>query len=396
MQHTVLLHKILTEAHAIGHKKRLDSLLQAVHSVMAGAKLSLTSIGRHIDKPIKPRSKIQSINYLLSNGHLHNERIDIYAAINQYLCAGTQTLYVAVDWSTLVPHDLHLLRASLMIKGRAMVVYEEVHPQSQLGNSKVHLSFLKKLHKVLPDDKNVCLMTDAGFRTDFFRQVQDLGWDYVGRLLTNMLYTLSDENHWKPCADLYDQAKSTPEAIGAVVVSKRNPFYSNLYLYKKIKQPCLTKKKRYILYGKKEKNQTNSANKPWLIASSLKTPPENIMTIYRQRMKIEHDFRNLKNKTWGLGLRDSRTNDPMRLRLQLLIGMLATFALWFVGLCIEKQQLHYEFQANSIKNKRVLSLVFLGLEAIRSGYLKYLKPPNLHDLYEPLLDFDKPPNGQIL
>jgi hypothetical protein len=60
----------------------------------------------------------------------------------------------------------------------------------------------------------------------------------------------------------------------------------------------------------------------------------------------------------------------MRLTLQLMIGYLASFLLWLIGLCLEEKRLHLDSQANSIKHKRVLSLIFLALEAIRSGYMK--------------------------
>ena len=46
--------------------------------------------------------------------------------------------------------------------------------------------------------------------------------------------------------------------------------------------------------------------------------------------------------------------------------------LWLIGLCLEEKGLHRDFQGNSIKNKRVLSLIFLGIEAIRSGYMKFI------------------------
>lgn len=71
MQHTELLHNILEKAGTIQHMGRLKSVLNAVESVMSGANLDLTSLGRHMNKEIKPKSKIKEIDYLLSNGHLH-------------------------------------------------------------------------------------------------------------------------------------------------------------------------------------------------------------------------------------------------------------------------------------------------------------------------------------
>ena len=190
-----------------------------------------------------------------------------------------------------------------------------------------------------------------------------------------MKYLSDDGSTWQDCPSLYEQATSEPQELGKVTLAKSNKIESNLYLYKKIKKVTLSdmKKPRKIKHGRKEKNYLNAAKKPWLIASSLNISVEKIMRIYKARMKIEHDFRDSKDPKWGVGIRRSRTVDPLRLIIQLLIGFLASFMLWLIGLCLEKKGLHRDFQANSIKHKRVLSLVFLALEAIRSGYMKYIR-----------------------
>ncbi len=95
MQHTELLHNILEKSGSIRHKGRLKSLMAAVTSVMNGANLSLTSIGRHVGKEIKPKSKIKEIDYLLGNGFLHKERLPIYKAVNY---CSTSTTYVACKY----------------------------------------------------------------------------------------------------------------------------------------------------------------------------------------------------------------------------------------------------------------------------------------------------------
>ena len=376
MQHTLLLHTILEKSQAIKHEVRLKSLMLAVGGVLAGSDLSLTGLGRHMPKGIKPRSKIQEINYLLGNGHLRNERLEIYRALNQWMIGEEKQLFIIVDWSPIVAHQHHLLRASLIRKGRSMTVYEEIHPESVLGNREVHCAFLKNLKRTLPASCEICVIVDAGFRTDFFVQVETENWDYVGRVLSNMHYLLGEEKTWQACPLLYEQATSEPQAVGQVKLSKANKIESHLYLYKKLEKENEGKKGiwvRKIKYRQNEKEYKNSAKKPWLIASSFKISPEKVMAIYRKRMKIEHDFRDSKDPKWGLGLRRSRSMDPGRLSIQLLIGALAAFVLWLIGLCLEKKGLHRDFQANSVKHKRVLSLVFLALEAIRSGYLKFIK-----------------------
>ena len=390
MQQTELLHNILKNSGAVKHKTRLKSLVTAVESVLNGANLSLTSIGRHLKKDITPKSKIKEVDYLLNNGHLHRERISIYKAINEWIIGESQLLFIAIHWSSIVAHKQHLLRASLVCKGRSITVYEEIHPESELGNRESHQHFLKNLKKVLPSGREICILVDAGFRTDFFIQVQTEDWDYVGRILSTMHYTPRDKEGWKACTSLYEQATTEPESIGPVKLAKSNKLDSQLYLYKKFVDESSTEKKvtiRKIKHGRKEKDYKNAAKKPWLIASSLEIPAKKIMAIYKKRMKIEHDFRDSKDPKWGLGIRESRTTDPMGLIIQLLIGFAASFLLWIIGLCLEKKCLHRDFQANSIKDKRVLSLIFLAREAIRSGYMKYISERDFWEIKKkPLVD----------
>jgi hypothetical protein len=53
---------------------------------------------------------------------------------------------IIVDWSDLRPdRSLQLLRASLVLQGRALTLYEEVHPISRAASLQVHRSFFKEL-----------------------------------------------------------------------------------------------------------------------------------------------------------------------------------------------------------------------------------------------------------
>lgn len=390
MQHTELLHNILEKSGAIQHKGRLKSLMIAVSSVMHGASLSLTSMGRNLGKAIKPKSKIKEIDYLLSNGLLHRERLPIYRAVSEWVIGQEKILLIVIDWSSIVAHQQHLLRASIIRKGRCVTVYEEIYPEKKLANRESHALFLRNLKLVLPKDREVIIIADAGFRTDFFMQVQTNDWDFLARVLSNMKYTMSDEQ-WHRCPELYEQATSEPAHVGAVTLAKSNKIDCHLYLYKKLKEVSELPgqvRVRKITHGKREKDYRNAARKPWLIASSMKLTAEKAIKIYSKRMKIEHDFRDSKDPKWGMGMRESRSCDPTRLTIQLLIGFLASFMLWLIGLCLEKQERHRDFQANSIKHKRVLSLIFLALEAIRNGYMKFISKSDFIKIKQNLYDDD--------
>jgi hypothetical protein len=387
MQHIELLHSILEKSGSIRHQTRLRSLLVAVSSVTGGASLSLTSMGRHVAKEIKPKSKIKEIDYLLSNGHLHRERFSIYKTVSSEIIGKEKYLLIVIDWSSIVAHQQHLLRASVVRRGRCMTIYEEVHPEKMLANGDCHACFLKNLKELLPKDREVIIVVDAGFRTDFFAQVQTNDWDFLGRVLSNMKYTTCN-GEWQGCPTLYEQATPEPQHIAAVTLAKSNKVDCHLYLYKKPKEDRGQARRRKITHGKREKDYSNAARKPWLIACSMKLSAEKVMKIYAKRMKIEHDFRDSKDPKWGMGMRINRSQDPMRLTLQLLIGFLAAFLLWLIGLCLEEKGLHRDFQANSIKHKRVLSLVFLALEAVRNGYMKFISKADLTEIKQKIYDED--------
>ena len=112
---------------------------------------------------------------LVGNHHLAVERLPIYAAMASWLLKSLPLLIVLVDWSPL-PDDQsqQLLRASLPVGGRIITLYEEVHPGSKLGNRPVQQHFLARLKQVLPPQVTPIMVADSGFRTLFFRAVENL------------------------------------------------------------------------------------------------------------------------------------------------------------------------------------------------------------------------------
>ncbi len=109
-------------------------------------------------------------------------------------------------------------------------------------------------------------------------------------------------------------------------------------------------------------------DEPWLLVTSLKPKHDNakkIVHMYQLRMQIEEAFRDTKSAQFGLGLSVSRTNAQSRYDILLLIASLALFLLWLIGYCAKSQGLHFQYQANSVKHRNVLSIIFIGLEVVK-------------------------------
>ncbi|KTD76104.1 transposase, partial [Legionella waltersii] len=69
--------------------------------------------------------------------------------------------------------NLYLLRASISVKGRSIVLYEECHPKKKENNHVVHKQFLKNLKAILPSCATPIIVTDGGFRAPWFMAVRE-------------------------------------------------------------------------------------------------------------------------------------------------------------------------------------------------------------------------------
>jgi hypothetical protein len=75
-------------------------------------------------------------------------------------------------------------------------------------------------------------------------------------------------------------------------------------------------------------------------------------------MQIEQTFRDTKNGRWGLGLTCSQTRRKDRLECLLLIGSLACYALWIIGVTARCAGYHVEYGS---KRKAASALSILSL-----------------------------------
>jgi len=151
----------------------------------------------------------------------------------------------------------------------------------------------------------------------------------------------------------------------------RNEFHCSLVLYKK-KRKGRIRKTRFGKRARCIKNIRNAARErePWILATSLQgvAIAETVVSLYSTRMQIEEAFRDLKSARCGLSLEFSGTYNITRLAILILIGSLATVFSWLLGKVTEIAGAHRTFLANSIKDKTILSAVFLGIQAFRCSY----------------------------
>lgn len=359
------LHKILVP---VIHKAQVKVLTEVTTAAIITKKLTLTALGRAIDSPIQERSGIQKVNRLLGNRSLLGEKVPISTAVSTTLIGNRKHAEIIVDWTKYPNSEDAVIRAALAVEGRALTLYEERHPIKKMGNRQIQKFFLKTLKEIIPATCKAIIVTDAGFHNDWFKEILELGWDYVGRIRGIRKYRKPDDSRFILCSNLFRQATEKVKSLGKLVLTRKNPTESYFYLVRgKLKGRKALTRRGKVRRDKDSKSYSRAHREPWLLASSLKSrnAAKKVEHIYSRRMTIEEAFRDLKSSRYGLGLEEGKTKIKERRDILLLIAMLASLIAWVTGLAGEKMKLQYQFQSNSIKHRRVMSLFSLGCQLIR-------------------------------
>lgn len=365
-----LLHKKLKDASI--HASRLKVLMETSKSLLNHSKLTLTGLARGLVSKAKTKSSINKMDSLIGNVKLYEDRSVVYKTLNHWIIGSRTSINLLVDWSSASPGERYqLLRASIAVKGRALTVYEEIHPLEDYNKEEIHKSFLNHLKETLPLASQVTIITDAGFCVTWFKAVQALGWDFVGRVSNTSKYT-NAEGEEKPIRShlSYDEEEVVRD-LGEISLTRAHGFKCYLQLYKK------SKKHRVNLTINKERSSRSVSVKAaerekqaWIIVSSVggdKVKAKEAIRLYTLRMQIEESFRDLKSHQFGMGLEDSRSQGIIRLSNLLLIGYITSIMAWLIGICARMKKLQYQFQGNSVKNKEILSVFFLAREVVRKS-----------------------------
>lgn len=367
-----LLHKTFKEKLPEVHLTRLNSLMSVCSTAASDNKLYLTGLGRSISNTNKESSNIQKVDRLLGNGHLQAERDSFYKVILTHVLQDNSSPWIHIDWTCInSTTNLYVLRASLSMKGRSIVLYEESYPKKKENNHVTHKEFLNKLKTLLPSNVKPIIVTDAGFRAPWFAHLLKLGWDFVGRLRNKNLIFLDKTATWALSSTYFKQATGIPTCIGQGLLTEEGKVPAQFFLYKgKSKGRHQLNKNKNNSNSGKSKRYANANKEPWFLVTSLqaKEKPVLITNIYRQRMRIEENIRDTKCSHYGLGLKKSLTRCPQRMNILLLIAAIATFAAWLAGLFIKNSGSASDFQAHSAKVSSALSIIFLGRRALKKGF----------------------------
>ena len=358
MRTTTIVSRVLANCKDYMHVVRWQRRVDISSAALNGQALALTQLALGSASMTTLRHRVKAVDRLLGNASFAAEHLDVYRTLAARWLTGASPLLIVVDWSSLSA-DLrwHWLRASVVVEGRSITLYEEVHPRRHLGAYAVHQRFLERLACVLPEQQSApVILTDAGFRGTWFKLIKAHGWHWVGRI-RNREYVCrvwagqreaADKKspRWFPAKTLYVSATAISENLGLFDTTRNKPNRSRLV---RVKRLPTGRKHRYP--SGKECRDTQSkkiaaaAREPWLLACSPELAhlsAETIVSLYAQRMKIEQSFRDTKNERLGLGLTRSLSHGQRRLEALLLIGHIASIAKRLIGEVAKSMQLQLQ------------------------------------------------------
>ena len=340
---------------------------------------------------------IKRMDRLLSNGQIQGEREQIQAAVIHWILSGQRQPVIVVDWSDLTAdRRWQLLRAALPGGGRALTRYEEVHPLKRLTNPQVHRAFLRTLHRLVPSSITPIVVTDAGFRAPWFREVERIGWTFVGRVRNRNHVRFPEATGWVRSKSLYAQATATPIRLGRCEVVESHPVHCQLVLVKEPRKHRIHRSRLgHKVRSSSSRKQAACHREPWLLAVSEQladSRANQVVACYRKRMQIEEAFRDLKDDRFGVGLCLSQTKQANRFTILLLIAALAQLVVWLVGHATVNAGYHGRYQANTTRRRLTVSVSALGMQVVRRAREHVTR----RDLLVPLLQLQRTPNAMAI
>lgn len=348
------------------HCKRQKAVWRAVAGVILGGELWLSGLGRALPGRTTDKHRIKAADRLLGNKALHRELETFYRALAAWLLRATKMPIIAVDWTGAGAHHYEI-SAKLCCDGRALPLYSQVYPKTHHQSQVAHRRFLAGLAEVLPFGCTPILITDAGFRFEWLREVQRLGWHFIGRVRHRSCVFF--EGRWRVLPELHACADDNAKDLGELYLRKRNSIPYRVIVSA---QPKPKGRKRWTRRGTRghrtiDVKASKSATEPWVLVTSLSSGPKFVVKTYALRMQIEQSFRDRKSYRNGWSMHCAVTRSSQRMSVLLLLSSLAEVVVQLVGRTLAGTAAAHQLQANTVRKRRVLSFFFIGCRAISQG-----------------------------
>lgn len=349
------------------HGARRRVLAAVVWAAMSGHALSLSRLARGVScQRSNLKAGLKRVDRLIGSARIDGE-VDVVAqGLIDLLCRWLTTMVIAVDWSAATPGGTFVeLRAAVVWlgMGRGVTVYQRVYPAAKQGNANVERALLSALRHWVPRTTRVIVISDAGFRTPWFRAVERLGWAWIGRVRSGNQVRHGDDE-WQDALVWGRRASGQARRYEDCEFTRSKRCACDLVRVRR--RRVGRAKYRRPGHGSTPKAASEaraSAREPWVLAHSKTLRDlraDEIVALYARRMQIEENFRDSKSMPFGMGAEIGRSRSSLRLQALLLIATLAAFLLWHIGQRAEADGLHLRYKVTT-RASRELSIITLAM-----------------------------------
>lgn len=371
MQATTVFEKLLSKELSSIHKSRLHAIFFAVKAIIHANTLSIAKMARAYPGPTTPKGHHKRLDRLINNPRLHQDIERVGRWILTHFIAADHRPILLVDW-TEIDGGFHALSAAIPLDGRSLPVLWCIYPEGMQNSPRAHRDFLGRLHAMMPAHFEPILVTDGMFRGPWFRQVEKLGWDFVGRVShLNVNIYLEDSQKQQKVGDLLAQAGAQVTDVGEVGLFgttsrvKGRAVLGKRFERNPTRQP---RKRRNRDRGRSFERAKERDSQPWVIFTSLgEVEAKAVDAIYALRMRIEELYRDTKNARFGWALRQVRHRSAERYENLLVLASLAMAVVMATGSAGEQLGWRRHYQSNTIMARRVLSIFVMGQAILQRG-----------------------------
>lgn len=361
-----LVHRFLDTHLGAIHDARRRVLASLVWMAMLGSALSLSRLARSLARHNGTmKAGLKRVERYVEHQRVEREQAHAARALLALLCRWLSPLVIAVDWSAASPGGTFVeLRASVVWlgMGRGLTVHQRVYPACKNASRKAEDALLKALADWIAPSTRVILVTDAGFRTPWFKSVAGREWSWVGRV-RGSINVQRGGGTWTDALTWGHRATAQAQRLTDCQLTESAPLHCDLVL---VRHSPVAR----VQYGRPGSKPTprsdaaarRSAREPWVLAHSpdlRDLRADKIVALYARRMQIEENFRDIKSPVFGMGSAIGRSRSALRLQALLLIGTLAAYLLWHIGQAAESEGFQRRFRSTK-RESRELSLLTLA------------------------------------
>ncbi len=260
-------------------RSRQKTLAAIVSAALRLNGTGVLALGRGLPGRTTVKHAIKRVWRFFSNPRVECENVQLSLA--HLVSPSNAPVIILLDWTEYGPHQT--LTASLPRDGRSLAIWWKtiVRHSGEGSMRSVEQDALWALRRIFRFRNDLILVADRGFgNTRWIGDIQKWGWGFVQRI-SGALY-IENERFCRALNDLPVFRNSGSRDWGEVRLTRENPLTVRLV----------------TTWDKK-------AKEPWYLVTNLSKLPQKITRYYKRRMWIEEEFRDLKNRKWGLGFDES-------------------------------------------------------------------------------------------